>query len=72
LLPFSISQHTNYASGKAYGSWICTNCGFYITTGDTRVIDPTSDIETGFIFHLRKKIRKMRKDYPEDISEKTQ
>lgn len=65
LLPLSISQQSGYASGKPYGLWICSNCGFYITTSDTRAINPDKDIKTGFNQSLREKVEKLRKEYKE-------
>jgi hypothetical protein len=61
LLPFSITQYD--IGAKTFGNWVCTNCGFYITTRDTRAINPKEDIETGFIFNLRTKMNRLKKDY---------
>jgi hypothetical protein len=63
LLPLSISQTSEYAGGKPYGLWVCSNCGFYITTSDTRAINPVKDIQTGFNKDLCKKVEKMRLEY---------
>ena len=70
LLPFSISQYE--VRGKHFGSWVCTNCGFYITTGDKRAMDPISDFETGINPFLRKEIKKIKKEYLKGSSEKSQ
>ena len=51
---------------KTYGIWICSNCGFFLTTRDTRAINTKKDIETGFNFGLRREIRQMREDYQKD------
>ena len=60
LLPFSISgvQET-----KAFGHWICTNCGFYIGTGSSRGGDPVKDITTGFHKPLVQRVEQLRKNY---------
>jgi hypothetical protein len=63
LLPFSISQISDHSTGKVYGSWICSNCGFYLNTRDTRAIDPESDFETGFNVYVRKKVEELREKY---------
>jgi hypothetical protein len=61
LLPFSISQYE--LRGKIFGNWICSNCGFYLTTGDSRAEVPESDIKAGFHTLLRKKVEELRKEY---------
>ena len=40
LLPFSIMQVGMDISNKVYGTWFCSNCGFFLTTRDTRAINP--------------------------------
>jgi len=61
LLPFSTSQYE--VGEKVFGSWVCTNCGFFITTLDTRAIDIRNDIKTGFHLPLRRGIKELREEY---------
>ena len=61
LLPFS-SDHVS-ASGKTFSCWFCSNCGFYLTTVDSKAVNPEKDIKTGFNLELRKKIREMKETY---------
>jgi hypothetical protein len=61
LLPLSASEYE--LGGKTFGSWICSKCGFYLTTGDTRGVNPEIDIKIGFSFDLRRKISKMKEEY---------
>lgn len=64
LLPFSIMQFgASTISDKTYGSWVCSNYGFFISTRDTRGINPEKDVEAGFNESLRKKIEDLRKSY---------
>lgn len=62
LLPFSISQRV--VGTKIFGSWICTRCGFFISTDDSRGCNPT----TGFFHELRKKIQELKKIYQKEIA----
>jgi transcription elongation factor Elf1 len=44
------------------GTWICTNCGFYVTAGKNSVTDP-EDIIADFNMPLRARIEYLRKEY---------
>lgn len=61
LVPFSATQYD--IGSKTFGFWFCSWCGFYLTTRDSRAVNPEEDIETGFNIQLRGKIREMKKDY---------
>ena len=61
LLHFSGSQYELIS--KTFGSWICSNCGFYLTSGDSRAIDPESDIKAGFNLSLIKMVEELRREY---------
>ena len=61
LLPFSISQYE--FKGKTFGSWICTNCGFCISTGDSRGCNPNTDVKSRFIHKLRTRVQGLKKIY---------
>ena len=64
LLPFSTMQFgVKSVSDKTFGSWVCSNCGFYLSTKDNKASNPDQDIETGFNKNLRKKIEELRKQY---------
>ncbi|MEJ2241424.1 MAG: hypothetical protein P8Y18_04700 [Candidatus Bathyarchaeota archaeon] len=64
LLPFSIMQvAVEHPAEKTYGNWICSNCGFFLTTRDTRAINPEKDIESGFNLDLQQKVEDLRKEY---------
>ena len=64
LLPFSIMQvGAPTIAAKVYGTWICSNCGFFLSTKDNRAVNPDKDIEAGFSIQLSKKIEKLRKQY---------
>ena len=66
LLPFSITTVGGTLSEKIYGTWFCSNCGFFLTTRDTRANNPERDIEAGFNHGLRAEIQRMRNEYQKD------
>ena len=61
MIPFSASQYE--AGAKIFGTWICSKCGFYMTTGDTRGVDPESDIKIGINSDLKIRISEMREKH---------
>jgi len=64
LLPFStmqVGEHNTYA--KQYGTWACSNCGFFLSTIDNSAVNPDKDIEAGFSIKLRKKVEELRKQH---------
>ncbi|MEJ2495444.1 MAG: hypothetical protein P8Y79_14075 [Ignavibacteriaceae bacterium] len=64
LLPFStmqVGEHNTYA--KQYGTWACSNCGFFLSTIDKSAVNPDIDIEAGFSIKLRKKVEELRKQH---------
>jgi C4-type Zn-finger protein len=61
LLPMS-TWIFKYEKEKVYGNWICTNCGFYITTGKNTGTEP-EDITADFHIPLRSRIEYLRKEY---------
>jgi hypothetical protein len=64
LLPFSIcANERNELKEKTYGSWVCTNCGFCISTGDSKASNPKQDITAVFLDELAIKIEELRKVY---------
>jgi hypothetical protein len=63
LLPFSLSQSPDWTTIKAYGSWICSNCGFYLTATDSKNVDQKHAIEAGFSVYLKKKVEDLRGEY---------
>jgi len=63
LLPFSIMQVGGNRPEKTYGTWICSNCGFFLSTRDTQGINPESDVEAGFSDYLQKKVEDLRQEY---------
>jgi len=60
LIPLSISLMDTQ---KQYGSWICTNCGFCISTQDTRGYNPNNDIEVSIIPKIAAKTRELKRIY---------
>jgi hypothetical protein len=69
LLPFSIMQvWAKNIQAKQYGTWICSNCGFFLSTKDERAVNPDKDVEAGFSTKLRKKVEELRKNYIEEQS----
>ena len=71
LLPFSIIQaNARNLSGKTFGNWVCSNCGFFLSTEDNRGINPKEDIQAGFSENLVEKVEKLRKQFYEKQSEK--
>jgi hypothetical protein len=64
LLPFSIMQVGEHNTCvKQYGTWACSNCGFFLSTIDNSAVNPDKDIEAGFSITLRKKVEELRKQY---------
>ncbi|WGM89281.1 MAG: hypothetical protein IAX21_07145 [Candidatus Bathyarchaeota archaeon] len=64
LLPFSIcANECNEIKEKTYGSWVCTNCGFCISTGDSKASNPKHDITAVFLNEFAIKIEELRKVY---------
>lgn len=61
LLPLS-TWVLRYGREKVIGKWICTNCGFYITTGKSAGTD-LEDITTDFHIPLRTRIEYLRREY---------
>ena len=61
LLPLSIYV-TPGAWEKVFGNWICTNCGFSITTAKKSGAH-TDNIITDFNMALRTRIEDLRKEY---------
>jgi len=70
LLPFSIVQVAGTISEKTFGNWICSNCGFFLSTKGNRANNPELDIKAGFSKNLIKKVEELRKKYYEKQSEK--
>ena len=61
LLPLSIYV-TPGSWEKVFGNWVCTNCGFYITTAKKPGAHP-DDINADFNIPLRTRIEYLRKEY---------
>jgi len=61
LLPLS-TWVLKYGKENVVGNWICTNCGFYITTGKNSGTDP-EEIIADFNVPLRARIEYLRKEY---------
>ncbi len=65
LLPLStwrVSAGSAWGNEKIFGNWICTNCGFYITTGENAGTNP-EDINADFNMPLRTRIEYLREEY---------
>jgi len=62
LLPFS-TMHDGEKNihSKQYGTWACSNCGFFLSTKDNKADNPEKDIDAGFSIKLRKKVEELRK-----------
>ena len=64
LLPFStMHQGPKNLQSKEYGTWACSNCGFFLSTKNKRAVNPDKDIEAGFSIKLRKKVEELRNQY---------
>lgn len=61
LLPFSIFE--NEMKTKTFGSWVCTNCGFCISTHNSKGSNPKEDITVYFIDELKIKIEELRRKH---------
>ena len=54
LLPFStIHVGAENIQAKQYGTWVCSNCGFFLSTKDHKAINPGKALEAGFSTKLR-------------------
>ena len=60
LLPFSI---IHYEASKTFGNWFCSNCGFCISTDDSRCYEPKEDIKVSLIPELATRIRELKRIY---------
>ena len=70
LLPFSIMQIAGVRlAEKTYGTWICSNCGFFLSTGDTRGINSKKDVKAGFSVDLQKQVEDLRKKHYRKMQE---
>ena len=64
LLPLSTWVH-RLLKQNPIGIWICTNCGFYITTGNNAGTNP-EDIIADLNAPLRARIQYLRKNYKDN------
>ena len=69
LLPFStIHVGATNIQAKQYGTWACSNCGFFLSTKDNKAINPDKALEAGFSTKLRQEVEELRKQYMKEQS----